>query len=169
MCSFYQKTQQTLAQFLSQQGGGQQQQQQQPPAGQLQPKHHQHQVPAGGRAPHALTWHAGGSGTSAAAPAGSGGSARADRDKVLQPQPPPDPAPLPGLALYYTEALQGVPHTLSKLVRNIQTSPTLCCILALVAVELGLALLSGADNQAACMCINCRQLCTQPCRRSTSS
>jgi hypothetical protein len=36
----------------------------------------------------------------------------------MQLPPPSDQPPLPGLALYYTEALQGVPHTLSKLVRN---------------------------------------------------
>ena len=36
----------------------------------------------------------------------------------MQLPPPSDMPPLPGLALYYTEALQGVPHTLSKLVRN---------------------------------------------------
>jgi hypothetical protein len=30
-----------------------------------------------------------------------------------------DAAPLPGLALYYTDALQGVPHTFSQLVRGL--------------------------------------------------
>ena len=122
MRSFFQKTQQTLVQFLSRHSGGQQQQQQplQPP-GQMQPQPHQHHRPAGAKAPHALTWHAGGSGAGSVAAVAVGGSssAAASRaEKSVQPPLLPDMAPLPGLALYYTEALQGVPHTLSKLVRN---------------------------------------------------
>lgn len=81
----------------------------------------QHQPPTAAKSQHTLTWRAGGaSGSSAAAgsPRSRGSHDSGAPEKAAsQSQPVQGAAVLPGVALYYTEHLQGVPHTLSKLVR----------------------------------------------------